>query len=127
MNKKLRQQVYDKYGGRCAYSGTPLEPDWQVDHRIPKRMYAYQLIKNLDDFDNLMPCQRSINNYKFSYSLEDFRSFLLGKLHLRLRKYPHSGKGGELRKRMEKIAAYFDITPDKPFYGVFYFEKTNNG
>lgn len=40
MNKKIRQQVYDKYDGKCAYTGQPLDNTWQVDHVIPQRMYT---------------------------------------------------------------------------------------
>ena len=35
MTKKQRKQIFDKYDGKCAYSGTPLEPDWQADHVKP--------------------------------------------------------------------------------------------
>lgn len=33
MNK--RERIYNKFGGLCAYSGTPLEDDWQIDHICP--------------------------------------------------------------------------------------------
>lgn len=125
MNK--RQRIFNKFGGKCAYSGTPLEPDWQIDHIEPVirvwRGGKYMPFNDVED--NMVPCQRAINNYKWSYSLLYFRITLLGKLHFRLAKYPYSGKGEELRKRMEKIAAYFGITPDKPFSGKFYFEEYN--
>lgn len=35
MKKEDRQKVFEKFGGRCAYSGTKLESDWQVDHVKP--------------------------------------------------------------------------------------------
>lgn len=44
MNKKLRQQIYDKYEGKCAYTGHPLEPDWQVDHIRSKHMFEQVLV-----------------------------------------------------------------------------------
>jgi hypothetical protein len=31
MNKQTRDLIYQKFDGRCAYSGTTLEPDWQID------------------------------------------------------------------------------------------------
>lgn len=34
MTKK--EKVYQKYGGRCAYTGKPLESDWQIDHARSK-------------------------------------------------------------------------------------------
>ena len=121
-----REIIFNKFGGRCAYSGTPLEPDWQIDHiepviRVKNKMY----MEINDEENNMVPCQRAINNYKWRYSLLYFRITLLGKLHIRLKKYPYSGAGGERRKRMEKIAAYFNITPDKPFSGKFYFEEVS--
>ena len=27
-----REKVYNKYGGKCAYTGKPLGQDWQIDH-----------------------------------------------------------------------------------------------
>lgn len=119
-----RERLFNKFNGLCAYSGTPLEPDWQIDHVEPViRIRGRLLITDNDKESNMVPCQRAINNYKFSYTLDYFRTSLLGGLHKRLKKYPRSGNGGELRKRMEKIAAYFGITEDKPFCGKFYFEK----
>lgn len=35
LTKKQREKVRMKYGGLCAYSGTPLKDDWQVDHVVP--------------------------------------------------------------------------------------------
>jgi 5-methylcytosine-specific restriction endonuclease McrA len=36
MKKQLREEVYNKYGGLCAYTGKPLGDDWQIDHIHPK-------------------------------------------------------------------------------------------
>ena len=73
----------------------------------------------------MFPTQRKINNYKSSYDLETFRTFLLGGLHERLAKLPKNPKVEKSIKRKEsmlKIASYFEITKDKPFSGKFYFE-----
>lgn len=32
-----REKVYSKFDGKCAYSGTPLESDWQIDHMESKK------------------------------------------------------------------------------------------
>ncbi len=53
-----RRAVYDKFGGRCAYTGTPLKDDWQVDHIVPKEQGG------TDDINNLYPAQRIVNHYK---------------------------------------------------------------
>jgi len=130
-----RQKVYDKFGGKCAYSGTPLEPDWQIDHIIPKNkahwLKSYQMrdylktkITNINDINNLLPCQRIINHYKRSLDLEQFRTLWLMGLHKRLDK-PRNPRTENSRKTKEyrlKVASYFGITPEKPFSGKFYFE-----
>ena len=32
ISKKNREIVRNKFDGKCAYTGTELLPDWQVDH-----------------------------------------------------------------------------------------------
>jgi hypothetical protein len=123
-----RERIFNKYHGLCAYSGTPLEPDWQIDHVHPVVRHPFSGVMLRPEYDteaNLVPCQRAINLYKHSEPLESFRTHLLGKLHERLPKYPRSGAGLAKRQRMERIAAYFGITTDSPFGGVFYFEMVN--
>lgn len=76
MNKALRQQVYEKYNGHCAYCGKSIEyKDMQVDHFIPKNGYSEQ---GTDDFDNLMPSCRMCNHYKRANTLEGFRRAIQG-------------------------------------------------
>ncbi|HQU96708.1 MAG TPA: hypothetical protein PLU58_12030 [Saprospiraceae bacterium] len=31
ISKKQREEIKQKFDGLCAYSGTPLEDDWQVE------------------------------------------------------------------------------------------------
>jgi 5-methylcytosine-specific restriction endonuclease McrA len=135
MTKNKRLEIFNKFGGKCAYSGTPLEDDWQVDHIIPQnklhwlqsrvmRDYLKTDITDIDDIANLIPCQRIINHYKRSLDLEDFRKLWLEGLHKRLDK-PKNPRTEASRKTKEyrlKVASYFGITPDKPFCGKFYFE-----
>lgn len=123
-----RQEVYNKFGGKCAYSGTPLKDDWQVDHLIPKALRLspkFHLIEYHDDPKNLVPCQRIINHYKRALSLRDFRRWYLGGLHERLKKLPkktNSPIAIERKRYLLEVAELFGITEDKPFSGVFYFE-----
>jgi len=133
MKKIDRDLVYNKFDGRCAYSGTLLEDDWQVDHLIPKiefEVRSYQLnLLEMNHINNLMPAQRLINHYKGGLPLETFRDWFLGGLHERLKKLPKNPKVETSIKRKQyllKIAEYFDITEDKPFSGVFYFETLDN-
>jgi len=128
ISKKNRELVKQKFGGKCAYSGTPLEDDWQVDHVKP-------LIRNWWDgtamkgenhnIDNMFPVQKIINHYKGSLDLETFRSWYLGGLHERIGKLPKKPKAEKSIRRKKyllKVAKYFGITKTKPFKGVFYFE-----
>jgi len=123
MTSKKREQVYNKYGGRCAYTGTLLKDDWQVDHVIPKRRGG------TDDIDNLIPAQRIINHYKRALSLDEFRSLWLADLHKRLKRLPKKPKVERSIRRKEyllEVADLFGITPEQPFSGRFYFEGSNH-
>lgn len=128
LTKKQREEVRMKYGGRCAYSGTPLDDDWQVDHVVPIVRNWWDgtcVFPEAHDMDNLVPCQRVINKYKGSLPLETFRGWLLESLHERLAKLPKnpkSEKGIRRKKFLLAVAGYFGITADKPFSGKFYFE-----
>lgn len=37
MNSEIRQKIFDKYGGRCAYCGCELKDGWHVDEIEPVR------------------------------------------------------------------------------------------
>ena len=67
--KRIREQVYQKYNGHCAYCGCELEyKDMQVDH-----VASVYLYNGTNDIDNLMTSCRMCNFYKSTYSLDDFR------------------------------------------------------
>lgn len=126
MKKSDREKIFNKYGGLCAHSGTSLESDWQVDH-IQSKRECYFLMKDPNTFDNMVPCQKIINHYKRSLTLEQFINLWLGKLHTRLAKMPKNPRVERSKKRINyilKVASYFGITKDTPFSGIFYFEKT---
>lgn len=83
ISKKTREEVYQKYSGRCAYCGRPIAlKDMQVDHFIPQNqehlfvLGAVQGIESVDDIKNLMPACRSCNHYKRAHSLETFRRYI---------------------------------------------------
>ena len=78
MNKQLRQKVYDKYSGHCAYCGKPIEyKDMQIDHIIPKRKGYGLNVESSDDFSNLNPSCRSCNFRKGVFSVDEFRRELI--------------------------------------------------
>ena len=80
-SKKIRQQVYDKYGGHCAYCGREIDyKDMQVDHVTPMlrgfpdwqiEMGGYT--RGTNDISNLLPACRMCNFRKGTFELEDFR------------------------------------------------------
>lgn len=73
-SKKIREQVYNKYGGHCAYCGRQIEyRDMQIDHFIPQRRWSTE---RSNDISNLMPSCRSCNHYKRANSLETFRRYI---------------------------------------------------
>jgi 5-methylcytosine-specific restriction endonuclease McrA len=132
ISKKDRELIKNKYGGLCAYSGTVLEDDWQVDHIKPIIRNTYNkgaLFENHHNIDNMIPCQKIINHYKRTLDLETFRNWYMNELHLRLAKLPKNPKVNKSIKRKEyllKVASYFGITENNPFNKIFYFEKINN-
>ena len=115
-----REAVYNKYDGRCAYTGKLLGDDWQVDHIVPK------CLGGTDDINNLAPVLAIVNHYKRSLSIKDFKEWYLGGLHERLRKLPKNPRSEQGIRRetyLLKVAEVFDITPFKPFCGKLWFEK----
>jgi len=121
-----REQVQTRFGGRCAYTGQILGNDWQIDHVMPQYRFKQKYVEgNADEFYNLIPCISIINHYKRGKDLEQFREYMKT-FHIRLAKLPKTTKSNKALKRIEymkKISQLFDITVDKPFNGVFYFES----
>ena len=126
---KKRNIIFNKYNGKCAYSGTELKDDWQVDHVKPRIMFeigSYQYEGNPNDINNLVPCQKIINHYKRALDLETFRTWFLAGLHVRLKKLPKNQKVEKSIKKkayLLEVAYLFGISEDSPFSGKFYFEK----
>jgi len=120
-----RQRIYNKFNGKCAYTGTDLEEDWQIDHIEPQYKYKWKIAEgNPNEESNLVPCQRIINHYKRGMNLEQFREYIKT-LHIRLKKLPKKTKVYRTAQRiiyLNKVAELFGITVEKPFEGTFYFE-----
>lgn len=128
VSKKNRELIKMKYGCRCAYSGTPLKDDWQIDHLEPLVRHPFSgepLFKDAHRLENLVPCQRIINHYKGSLDLETFRTWFLGGLHERLKKLPKNPRTEKSRRKtayLKEVAELFGISESVPFGGMFYFE-----
>ena len=137
---KQREIIRNKYGGRCAYTGKPLDENWQIDHIESKFLIKYraasevskkhdwdaydETINQIDNPENLLPACSIVNHYKRAYDLEGFRAYMMD-FHKRLERLPKTTKRPATVKRiayMNAIATLFDITIDKPFSGKFYFE-----
>ena len=109
MNKKLREAVYNKYNGHCAYCGRLIDyKDMQVDHFIPKRNGEKETV---DDFENLMPACRACNHYKRAHDLETFRKYI--------EKIPDKLNDNYIYK----IGVLFGLIEEKRQSVKFYFEK----
>lgn len=66
-----RQQIYEKFGGRCAYCGCNITiKEMQADHVVPLHLGG------ADDIINLYPACRSCNHYKSTYTVERFREII---------------------------------------------------
>lgn len=110
--KKLREQVYQKYGGHCAYCGCELElKDMQVDHifSVARAKWKKEEI-DLNHIDNLMPSCRSCNYYKDTCSIETFRKNL-NTLMERVRK-----------PFIYRLAEKYGMVKEFSWDGKFYFE-----
>lgn len=81
MKKEIREQVYNKYQGHCAYCGKKIEyKDMQLDHIIPQWhlddvRFNWQWDK-IETIENYMPSCRRCNHYKRGNSLEIFRKMI---------------------------------------------------
>jgi 5-methylcytosine-specific restriction endonuclease McrA len=124
-----RTDIYNKYDGHCAYCGCEIDiKNMQVDHIISKlRTHYYKL--DINNKENLNPSCKECNHYKRATPLEDFRNWLLGKLHLRLKKLPKNPKSFKSIRRKNYllvIAKKYNIESDKPFDKIFFYEKFKN-
>jgi len=56
LSKKHREAIYEAFGGRCFYTGTPISPDdAHVDHYLPKSRGGEHCASNL------VLCRKDIN------------------------------------------------------------------
>lgn len=115
MKKSVREQVYRKYNGHCAYCGCELEmKDMQVDHIQPKfrnnEMWHQHEIGS-DDISNLNPSCRMCNYYKRMNDLETFRDNLSDMLMRNVRRpfdYRLALKYGLVKEDVQRVKFYFE-------------------
>ena len=111
INKSIREQVYQKYDGHCAYCGCEIEfKDMQCDHLLP--VYRPQNVyKDINNIDNLMPSCRQCNYYKNTFTLERFRQELKTLME-RVRK-----------PLIYRLASKYGMVKEGEWDGNFYFER----
>lgn len=127
MNKKTRQIIFDKFGGRCAYCGCELQKGWHADHlkpiiRLKKRYYDRELDKKItkittehpenDCLENIVPACPSCNNYKHSFTLEEFRLGIkqtVESLNRYTNQYKFAKKFGLVEETEKTVEFYFEI------------------
>ena len=113
--KQVRQKVYDKYDGHCAYCGCELDmKSMQVDHvdAVYRAEYEGREIDN--SIDNLMPACRQCNFYKGTSTIDEFRRKIL---HL---------ERTILAGFSVRLAQKYGIVQVKEWDMKFYFEKIND-
>lgn len=79
LSKIQREELKQKYGGRCAYCGCVLGDKWHADHlNAVVRDIETGKAKNPENdvIENLMPACTACNHNKRSMSLESWRSLL---------------------------------------------------
>lgn len=125
ISKELRQQVYDKYNGHCAYCGKEITlKEMQVDHATAYAESLYgsqedrdkvgQMITDgsINSIDNLMPSCRSCNFYKGGCNIEVFRKSIKNTLE-------HTCRSSF----QVRLAMQYGIMTYKEWDGKFYFEN----
>jgi 5-methylcytosine-specific restriction endonuclease McrA len=107
MTKQIREQVYQKYNGRCAYCGHEITlKEMQVDHIVPQRLGG------ADSLENYNPSCRICNHYKRATRLETWRTVFLGELISRIKKI-----------YIVKVAERYGMITFHEWDKKFYFEK----
>ena len=120
LNKDVRQIVYDKCGGHCAYCGCEITlKQMQVDHIQPhwhtlteQQANKSGIIKGSHDVENLNPSCARCNKWKSTYNLEQFRKVVETSLFRLNRDTPNF-----------RLARDFGLIKETPINVIFYFEK----
>ena len=115
--QKLRDRIFNKYGGRCSYCGCDLQKGWHVDHKEPVYREWWKTDNSMerpenDVEENMMPSCPSCNINKHSLSIEDFRNAIYQYV-ISLKKY----------SVQYKMASKYGIVTETGKDIVFYFEK----
>lgn len=118
MRKNEREQVFNKYGGRCAYCGCELKKGWHVDHIDPhwhnwteEETKRYGFTKGANDIANYNPSCPRCNKWKSTYPLDDFRreiSLQIERLNKYNPNYRMAKDYGLLTENNNEVRFYFE-------------------
>lgn len=119
LSPKVREAVYYKYDGHCAYCGKKLTAkEYQVDHLIPvqRERFGKYTEEQIECFDNYVPSCRTCNHYKRAHSLETFRRYI-EEIPAKLDKgnyiYRIGKKYNLLEEHPHKIKFYFEMIDEE--------------
>lgn len=122
LKKPEREQVRQKYGGRCAYCGNYLGERWHADHFEPVVRNWGEAAKTVPalrpgnhNLANMMPACIPCNLSKSSYTLEGWRSWIAGHVNSLNQYHP-----------IYRLAKAYGLIAETGAEVVFYFEKVQN-
>lgn len=120
--KKHRQEVFDKYGGKCAYCGCELQKGWHIDHIEPiyrtwedKHIEWYGVKRGEDGIENYNPSCARCNRWKGTWSIEQFR----GQISLQIERLKRDSP-------QFRLALDYGIIKETKTEVKFYFETIKN-
>ena len=113
ITKKIREEIFKKYDGHCAYCGCTLKKSWHIDHLKPiKRNDVGCDHPENDNIDNLMPSCPQCNINKHQMTLEQFRASIykfVESLEKYSVQYQMAKKFGLIEDTYNIINFYFEI------------------
>lgn len=114
LNKQQREQLKQKFGGRCAYCGDLLSDRWHADHIEPiVRNWTNGTCERPENnrIDNFNPSCSSCNIVKNSLSLENFRQLIGGfikSLNRDSTQYKFSKRYGLIEEKEAEVKFFFE-------------------
>lgn len=111
-NKIVRQLIYNKYNGKCAYCGCQLNNKFNIDHIIPLKRNMKSIVKGENIISNYNPSCISCNCSKSTYDLETWRN----ELKLKVKRLNRDSSQYVISKR-------FGLITENEIDVTFYFEK----
>lgn len=112
--KQIRESVYNKFGGRCAYCGIILPDRWHMDHIEPiVRNWTNGTCERPENnrIDNFNLSCSSCNIVKNSLSLENFRQLIGGfikSLNRDSTQYKFSKRYGLIEEKEAEVKFFFE-------------------